>query len=115
MYPPSVTTWSLATYHSRRGIALAECAVLAIDVTLATKRKKRGTTTFAALGRQFTSDHPVARVCGDVNRVASNVMSPTEGYDSQQQLLARAPARRGKFRDEDDYRRKSARREGSEK
>jgi len=68
-----------------------------------------------ALARQFTSDHPVARAVGDVDLAASNVMSPAEGYDRKQQLLAKAPVGRGRSRDEDDYRRKSARREGSEK
>ena len=46
---------------------------------------------------------------------ASNVMLPSKWYDNQQQMLARPLARRDRSREEDDYRRKSARREGSEK
>ena len=112
MRQPCVTTWSQATYHSRHGIAPTDQVVCATDVCatdcmLTTKRRKRGTTTSAALVRQFTSDHPAARVCGDVNLVASNVMSPVDGYDNKQQLLAKALARRGRSRDEYDYRRKS--------
>lgn len=104
----TVSIVSLVTYRSRRGIALPARVGCANDGMLTTKRKKPGTTTSVALARQFTSDHPVARACGDADRVTSRVTSPAVSYDSKQQLLARALARRGKFRDEDDYRRKSA-------
>jgi hypothetical protein len=45
------------------------------------------------LARQFTSDHPVVRVCGEVDLVASDVKSPTDEVDGQQQSLAKALAR----------------------
>ena len=104
----TVSTVSLATYRSRRGIALPARVGCASDGMLTTKRKKPGTTTSVALARPFTSDHLVARACGDTNRVTFSVTSLAVSYDSKQQLLAKALARRGKFHDEDDYRRKSA-------
>ena len=108
MRPPNVTISSRETSRSRRGIAPVASAVCAIDGILATKRKKRGITTSVALVRHFTSDHRVARACGEVDLVAPNVTPSAERYDRWQQLLAKALARRGKSDDEDDYRRKSA-------
>ena len=77
---------SLATYRSRRGIALPGRAVSATDGKLIMKRKKRGTTTSAASARQFTNDHPVVRAGGDVDLVMSHVMMfSAEWNDSKQQ------------------------------